>query len=133
MDDAESRITAGPQYLRVDFGSCDRLELSATYRSFADLCLGKRVKRALLQAGDNEPEGHNQLREALVAMARAVAIPPDFKLALVASTPPIAAVYCEAQQLRMGDFTWMVYGARNFFLLRRRARCARRTAGPIRA
>jgi hypothetical protein len=88
MDDAESRITAGPQYLRVDFGSCDRLELSATYRSFADLCLGKRVKRALLQAGDNEPEGHNQLREALVAMARAVAIPPDFKLALVASTPP---------------------------------------------
>src|SRR5688572_1779292 len=64
-DYAESRITAGPQYLRVDFGSCDRLELSETYRSFAHLCLGTQVNRALLQAGDDEPEGHRQLHEAL--------------------------------------------------------------------
>lgn len=97
-DYAESRITAGPQYLRVDFGSCDRLELSETYRSFADLCLGTQVKRALLQAGDNEPEGHRQLHEVLSAMARTAAIRPDFKLALVASTAPIEAVYREAQQ-----------------------------------
>ena len=94
----ESRITEGPQYVRVDFGSCDCLELLETYRSFVDLCVGKQVHRALLKAGDNAPDGHHQLREALSAMARSVAIPPDFKLALVASTPPVEAVYREAQQ-----------------------------------
>ena len=50
---AGSRITEGPQYLRVDFGSCDYLELCETYRSFVDLCLGTQVSCALLQAGDN--------------------------------------------------------------------------------
>jgi hypothetical protein len=94
---AESRITECPQYVRVDFGSCNCLELSETYRSFADLCLDKQVSRALLNAGDNEPEAHYQLRETLLAMAHAVAIPPDFKLALIASTAPIEAVYREAQ------------------------------------
>jgi hypothetical protein len=107
---AESRITEGPQYLRVDFGSCDGFELLQTYQSFADLCIGKQVNRALLKAGDNEPEGHHQLREALLAMARAVAIPPDFKLALIASTPPIEAVYREAQQtLRAIGFNAWVF------------------------
>ena len=94
----ESRITESPQYLRVDFGNCDYLELSETYRSFSYLCVGMRVNRALLQAGDNAPGGHRQLRELLSAVARTCAIPPDFKLALVASTPPIEAVYREAQQ-----------------------------------
>jgi len=56
------------------------------------------VNRALLQAGDNEPEGHFQLHEVLSAMARTAAIRPDFKLALVASTAAIEAVYREAQQ-----------------------------------
>jgi len=94
----EGRITEGPQYVRVDFGSCDSLELLETYRSFVDLCVGKEVHRALLKAGDNAPDAHHHLREALLAMARSVAIPPDFKLALVASTPPVEAVYREAQQ-----------------------------------
>lgn len=92
------RITEGPKYVRVDFGSCDFLELSETYRSFADLCIGKEVNRALLMAGDNEPGGHRMLREALLSMARTVAIPHDFKLALVASTAPVEAIYREAQQ-----------------------------------
>ena len=94
----ESRITECPQYLRVDFGSCDYFELSETYRSFVDLCLGTQVNCALLHAGDNEPGGHRQLRELLSAVARTSAIRPDFKLALVPSTPPIEAVYREAQQ-----------------------------------
>lgn len=94
---AESRITKFPKYLRVDFGSSDGFELSATYRSFLDLCLGMRLNCALLQAGDNEPSGHRQLREMLSAMARTAAIPPDFKLALVPSTPAIRAVYRETQ------------------------------------
>ena len=106
---AESRITKRSQYLRVEFGGCDALELSAIYRSFVDLCLGTQVNRALVQAGDNEPDGHRQLREVLMAVARTAAITPDFKLALVPSTPPIAAVYREAQQaLRaVGLNTWV--------------------------
>jgi hypothetical protein len=95
---AEGRIMECAEYVHVDFGSCNSLELSETYRSFADLCIGKQVNRALLKAGDNDPEGHRRLRDALSAMARTAAIPPDFKLALVPSTPPIQAVYREAQQ-----------------------------------
>ena len=107
----ESRITEYPQYLRVDFGSCDRLELSETYRSFVDLCLGTQVNRALLQAGDNEPGGHRQLRELLSGVARTAAIRPDFKLALVPSTPPIEAVYREAQHaLRAIGLNAWVFG-----------------------
>lgn len=94
---AESRITERAQYVRVDFGCCDGLEVSETYRCFVDLCLGTQVNRALLEAGDNEPNGHRQLREVLSAVARTAAIRSDFKLALVPSTPPIAAVYREAQ------------------------------------
>lgn len=95
---AESRITECPEYVRVDFGSCSSLEVSETYRSFADLCIGKHVNRALLNAGDEDPEGHRRLLDALSAMAHTAAIPPDFKLALVPSTPPIQVVYREAQQ-----------------------------------
>lgn len=108
---AESRITESPQYLRVDFGSCDYFELSETYRSFVDLCLGSQVSRALLMAGDNEPAGHRQLRELLSAVARTAAIRPDFKLALVPSTPAIEAVYREAQQaLRAVGLNAWVFG-----------------------
>jgi len=95
---AENRITECPEYVRVDFGSCNSFELSETYRSFAELCISKQVNRALLKAGDDEPEGHGQLLDALSAMARTAAIPSDFKLALVPSSAPIQAVYREAQQ-----------------------------------
>lgn len=95
---APSLISRSPGYVRVDFGSCNVLELTEAYRDFADLCIGTNVNRALLAAGDNEPEGHRQLRELLWAVARTAAIPPDFKLALVPSTPAIAEVYREAQQ-----------------------------------
>ena len=95
---AESRITQCPAYVRVDFGSCDYSELFETYRTFADLCNGRRVKGALLMAGDNAPEGHCQLREALSSMARTISLQPEFKLAMVASTPAVEAVYREAQR-----------------------------------
>jgi hypothetical protein len=84
--------------VRVDFGSCNAFELCETYRRFADLCIGKQVSRALLKAGDEDPDGHRRLRDAISAMAQALAIPQDFKLALVPSTPPIEAFYREAQE-----------------------------------
>jgi hypothetical protein len=92
------RITECPGYVRVAFGSGSSAEISETYRSFADLCIGKPVSGVLLEAGDNDPQGHARLRDALEAMARAAAIPPDFKLALVASTLSVEAVYRDAQQ-----------------------------------
>lgn len=106
---AEGRITECAAYLRVDFGSSSGFELSETYRSFADRCISKQVNRALLNAGDNDPQGHYLLRHALTAMARTAAIPADFKLALVSSTVPVQRVYREAQQaLRaMGVNAWL--------------------------
>jgi hypothetical protein len=90
-------ITEFPDYLHVDFGSASCLELSETYRSFARWCTGGQVNGALLTAGDNDPEGHRRLGEALLEMARTAAIASDFKLALVPSTQAIQAVYRDAQ------------------------------------
>lgn len=94
----ETRITECRDYLRVDFGSADSLEIAETYRQFADRCIGSPVNRAMLIAGDNDPAVHRRLGDALVKMASAAAISADFKLALVPSTLPIAAVYREMQQ-----------------------------------
>ena len=90
-------ITESPGYVRVDFGSCNAFELSDLYRAFAAICIGRNVNAALLNAGDEDPSGHSRLREAIGAMAGAAAIPQDFKLALVASTPPVEALYRDAQ------------------------------------
>lgn len=108
----QSGITREPHYLRVDFGDVAAAELSQTYRRFANLCVQSQVNGALLQAGDNDPEGHRRLGDALSAMARDAAIPPDFKLALVSSSHAIKAVFLEAQQgLRaIGLNTW-VFGS----------------------
>ena len=92
------RITELAGCVRVAFGSGSSVEISETYRSFADRCIKDPVSRVLLEAGDNDPQGHARLRDALEAMARAAAIPPDFKLALVASTLAVGAVYRDAQR-----------------------------------
>ena len=128
---AESRITECPAYVRVDFGSCDRQELCETYWSFADLCIGKKVTRALLKAGDNSPEGHGQLRETFAAMARCVAFSPEFKLALIASSPPIEAIYRETQHaLRAVGFNAWVFATvpEAVEWLEDRATCAQMTS-----
>ena len=96
MSETACSITECQEYLRVDFGAADSLEISATYRLFADHYLGKPARHVLLEAGDNDASGHRRLRDALETMARS--IPPDFKLALVASTSAVGAVYREAQQ-----------------------------------
>jgi hypothetical protein len=93
-----ARITECPEYVHVDFGSGDCMEISAAYRSFAELWIAKPASHVLLEAGDNDPAGHARLRDVLEAMARAAVMRPDFKLALVASTPPVHALYREAQQ-----------------------------------
>jgi hypothetical protein len=94
----EGRITECGGYVRVDFGSCNSSELSALYRAFPAFCLDNKATRALLRAGDNDPNGHYGLRDALVAMAHRAQIPPEFKLALIPSTRAIETIYREAQR-----------------------------------
>ncbi len=107
---AESCITEFPRYLHVDFGSSDCLELSEAYRSFAHLCIAKQVTGDLLTAGDNDPQGHQRLGQALLEMAGAAAISPEFKLALVPSTSAIEAVYRDAQRaLRVAGLNAWVF------------------------
>jgi len=110
----EGRITECPGYVRVDFGSCNAAELSAVYRAFTAFCLDNKVTRALLKAGDDHPNGHYALRDALVTMAQLARIPADFKLALIPSSRPIELVYREAQRhLRAAGFNAWVFGTEN--------------------
>src|SRR5687767_5588398 len=76
-----SRITEFLRYVRVDFDDCDAGELMETYRAFALVCLHKHANGALLKAGDDDPNGHHGLRDAVAAMARHSPLPYDFKLA----------------------------------------------------
>jgi hypothetical protein len=106
----EGRITECAGYVRVDFGSCNTAELSALYRAFASFCLDNHVTRALLKAGDNDPNGHYRLRDALTTMAQRSQVAPDFKLALIPSTRAIEAIYREAQHhLRAAGFNAWVF------------------------
>ena len=84
------------------------------YRAFAAFCLENQVTRALLKAGDNDPNGHYRLRDALASMAQLADIPPEFKLALIPSTRAIEAIYREAQgHLRAAGFNAWVFATEN--------------------
>ena len=85
-------------YLCVDFGRATVPEVFEMSHSFTSLCMGRHVGSALLKAGDNDPDGHRRLRDALLAMALSAQLRLDFKLALVPSTPAIRAIYDEAQR-----------------------------------
>ena len=87
MTHGDGHITECAGYVRVDFGGCSSAELSEGYRDFAALCIDKQASRALLKAGDDYPPGHYALRTALYAMATRTEITPDFKPALIPSTP----------------------------------------------
>ena len=110
----EGRITECGGYVRVDFGSCNYAELSAVYQAFAVFCHDNHVTSALLKAGDNDPNGHYRLRDALTTMAQRAQIPAEFKLALIPSTRAIEAIYREAQQhLRAAGFNAWVFATDN--------------------
>ena len=84
------------------------------YRAFATFCLENQVTRALLKAGDNDPNGHYRLRDALASMSQLADIPPEFKLALIPSTQAIEAIYREAQgHLRAAGFNAWVFASEN--------------------
>lgn len=108
----QSPITELPRYTRVEFGDCSYGEVSEVYREFAAHCVQYKVSRALLKAGDDDPEGHYALRDALKVMGLPGGIAPDFKLALLPRTRGVEAVYREAQQqLRAAGFNAWVFGS----------------------
>jgi hypothetical protein len=58
------------------------------YRAFAVACIETQVERALLRAGDGEPEDHLSLPDAFTMMIFA-GLPRGFRIAFVTETPVI--------------------------------------------
>lgn len=83
-----------PGYLVVDFrDGVDPVQIVHAYRHFAAVCIEKSMQRALVAAGDDPPNAHYALRDAFTAMVLAAGIPSAFRLALIASTSRIEAVF----------------------------------------
>lgn len=69
------------------------------YQAFALLCARSKVSGALLDAGEEDlADAHYALRDTLVTVARIAEVPLRFRLALVARTGAIAAVYRKVQR-----------------------------------
>src|SRR5688572_32807824 len=86
IDEAESYLRA-----RVGPGLAD--EVQECYRAFVNECLQRHCKRALiLGRASIDAFYHLALRDALRSMSVA-GLPPQFRIALVAETPDLIAVY----------------------------------------
>ena len=109
--------------MAIRFHGRSSREVSEIYQAFALLCARGKVSGALLEAGEEEADAHHALRDTLVTLARIAGIPLRFRLALVARTGAIEAVYRKAQrELRMLDCDARVF--------RMEAEAARWLSGP---
>lgn len=80
-------------YIRVSVGSGLAQQVQQCYRTFVNECLQRGYSRALiLGAARYDAFYHLALRDALRSMSVA-GLPSGFRLALVASTPDLIAVY----------------------------------------
>ena len=80
-------------YMRVLVGSGLAQQVQECYRTFVNECLQRGCSRALiLGTARYDAFYHLALRDALRSMAVA-GLPSGFRLALVASTPDLIAVY----------------------------------------
>lgn len=86
-------IDQGTFYLRVSVGPGLADEVQECYRSFANECLQNHCTRALvLGRAYIDAFHHLALRDALRAMSVA-GVPAQFRLALIAETPDLIAIY----------------------------------------
>ena len=86
-------IDHGPSYLRASVGPGLAVEVQECYRSFANECLQRHCTRALvLGRAYIDAFHHLALRDALRAMSVA-GVPAHFRLALIAETPDLIAIY----------------------------------------
>lgn len=78
--------------LVLEYGRSTAQELGEMYREFAVLCIEKQFPQALVLVGEDRRAGELALRSAVTMMLLA-GIPPDFKLALVATVTGVAEAY----------------------------------------
>jgi hypothetical protein len=81
-----------PEYFLIDGTGCGGRELARLYRDFAVACVQRQLERVLVKAGGGDPQDHLSLRDALTAMMLG-GVPAGFRIALVARTGPIEAVF----------------------------------------
>ena len=85
--------------MAIDFRGRSSREVSEIYQAFALLCARGEVGGALLDAGEEDlADAHYALRDTLVTVARIAEVPLRFRLALVARTGAMAAVYRKVQR-----------------------------------
>lgn len=86
-------------WLVIDFGRCNATELFSIYQEFGLLCADGLTRRVLLKTGNEDADLHYTLRDVLLTVACIVdSRPLDLRLALVASSTPIARVGCAMRQ-----------------------------------
>ena len=87
------RIDQGPAHIRGTVGPGLADEVQECYRSFVNECLQRHCKRALI-VGNARIDAfyHLALRDGLRAMSVA-GLPAGFRIALVAETPELIAIY----------------------------------------
>lgn len=86
-------IDQGPSYIRGAIGPGLADEVQECYRAFVNECLQRHCARALIVGRARvDAFNHLALRDALRAMSVA-GLPPGFRIALVAETPDLIAVY----------------------------------------
>jgi hypothetical protein len=80
-------------YLRASVGPGLADEVQECYRAFVNECLQRHCRRALILGRARiDAFYHLALRDALRSMSVA-GLPPQFRIALVAETPDLIAVY----------------------------------------
>jgi hypothetical protein len=86
-------ITQAEGHIRVRVGPGLATEVQECYRAFVNECLTRQCARALVVGyADLDPFYHLAARDALRAMALA-GVPANFRLAFVAMTPGLIAIY----------------------------------------
>jgi len=91
--EAGCEIAQGDRYLRATVGPGLADEVQECYRTLANECLVRQCKRVLvIGVATIDPFYHLAGRDALRALALA-GVPADFRLALVAKSATLIAVY----------------------------------------
>jgi hypothetical protein len=87
-------IDEGAGFIRASVGPGLADEVQECYRAFVHECLQRRCGRALIQGRAHvDAFYHLALRDALRSMSVAGLLPAGFRIALVAETPDLIAVY----------------------------------------
>ena len=85
------------QFVQALVGAAPYRSILDCYTELLSICREHQLDRALVVSVDGDATTHAALDEALAALAQ-VHLPPHFKLAMVAESPAIFAVYQSAER-----------------------------------